>query len=87
MLRFAQGVSSSFDVTPNRAHVGVIVFSEYAKIAFPFDAEYSSYAVYKLIGGLKQQKQAEVRIDRALQTAYKDLFSARYGARTKARKV
>ena len=87
MLGFAKAMASSFDISPSRTHVGFIVFSKYAKIAFPFDADYTGDGVNGLIGSLKQQKEEEARIDRALQTAHLDLFSTRYGARTDARQV
>ena len=87
MLGFAKAMASSFDISPSRTHVGFIVFSKFARIAFPFDADYTIDGVKQLIDSLEQQGEKEVRIDRALQRADQDLFSTRNGARREARQV
>ena len=87
ILNYAKAVIDSFDISSSRTRVGFIVFSNYARIAFPFDADYTRAGVKQMIDGMQQSDSAEQRIDRALQVAYRDLFSARYGARTGARQV
>lgn len=87
MLRFVQGMASSFDISPSKTHVGIVVFSSYGRIAFPFDADYTRDGVTRLIDSLEQQNEEGARIDHALQIAHRHLFSYRYGARTEARKV
>ena len=87
MLSYAKAVARSFDISSSRTRVGLIVFSDYARIAFPFDADYTIDGVQKLIDSLQQQGEKEVRIDRALQAAYRDLFTTRSGARAEARQV
>ena len=86
-LQYARAVTDSFDVSSSRTRVGAIVYSNYARIAFPFDADYTRVGVKQLIYGMRQSDSTGKRIDRALQMAYRDLFSARYGARTGARQV
>ena len=87
ILFYASAVTDSFDISSSGTRVGAIVFSNYARIAFPFDADYTRVGVKELIFGIRQSDSTGQRIDRALQVAYRDLFSARYGARTGARRV
>ena len=84
---YAKAVTDSFDISSSRTRVGVIVFSDYARIAFPFDADYTRFGVKQLIDGIGRSDSNEQRIDRALQMAYRDLFGPRYGARRGARQV
>lgn len=84
---YAKAVTYNFDISPSRTHVGFIVFSNYARIAFPFNADYTGAGVRQLIDGVQTSESKEQRIDRALQMAYRDLFSSRYGARPGARQV
>lgn len=86
-LFYARAVTDSFDISSSRTRVGAIVFSDYARIAFPLNADYTRVGVQQLIFGMRQSDSTGQRIDRALQVAYRDLFSARYGARTGARQV
>lgn len=87
MLLYVKAVTDYFDISPSRTNVGFIVFSNYARIAFPFNADYTRAGVRQLIDGVQQSDTREQRIDRALQMAYRDLFSTRYGARAGARQV
>ena len=87
ILYYARAITDSFDISSSRTRVGAIVFSNYARIAFPFDADYSRVGVRQLIYGMRQSDSTGKRIDRALQVAYRDLFTSRYGARTGARQV
>lgn len=87
ILNYAKAVTDSFDISSSRTRVGFIIFSDYARIAFPFDADYTRVGVKQMIDGMQQSGSNEQRIDRALRVAYRDLFSARYGARTGARQV
>lgn len=84
---YAKAITDSFDISSTRTRVGVVVFSKNARIAFPFNADYTRAGVKQLIDGMQQSVRSEQRIDRALQMAYRDLFSARYGARAEARQV
>ena len=87
ILFYAMAVTDSFDISSSRTRVGAIVFGNYARIAFPFDADYTRVGVKRLIDGMQQSDSTGQRIDRALQVAYRDLFTSRYGARTGARQV
>ena len=87
MLSYAKAVVRSFHISPSKTHVGLIVSGNNARIAFPFDADYTINGVQKLIDSLQQQGEKEGRIDRALQMANQDLFNTRYGARAGARQV
>jgi len=86
-LSYAKAVTDSFDISSSRTRVGVIVFSNYARIAFPFDADYTRFGVKQLIDGIRRPDSEGHRLDRALQMAYRDLFGPRYGARRGARQV
>lgn len=86
-MSYAKAVIYSFDISSTRTRVGFVVFGKYARIAFPFNADYTRTGVYQLIDGIQPSYSKEQRIDRALQMAYRDLFSARYGARAGARQV
>lgn len=86
-LNYAKAVTDSFDISSSRTNVGLVVFSNNARIAFPFNADYTRSGVKQLIDGTQQSDIREQRIDRALKMAHRDLFSARYGARAGARQV
>lgn len=87
IIGYAKAVASSFDISPDKTHVGMIVFSNSARIAFPFDADYTNAGVEKLIDSLEQGDKEEVRVDRALQLANGEFFNSRNGARAGARRV
>ena len=87
IIGYAKAVASSFDISPDKTHVGMIVFSNSARIAFPFDADYTNVGAEKLIDSLEQGDKEEVRVDRALQMANEELFNPRNGARAGARQV
>lgn len=84
---YLKAVTNAFNISPGNTHVGFIVFSDYAKIAFPFDADYTGAGVRQLIDGIQVSSSRERRIDLALQMAYRDLFTSRNGARPGARQV
>lgn len=84
---YLKAVTNAFNISPGNTHVGFIVFSDYAKIAFPFDADYTGAGVRQLIDGIQVSSSREKRIDLALQMAYRDLFTSRNGARPGARQV
>lgn len=84
---YTKAVAYAFNISPGNTRVGFIVFGNYAKIAFPFDADYTWAGVRQLIDGIQVSYSKEKRIDLALQMAYKDLFTSRNGARSGARKV
>ncbi|XP_022806051.1 uncharacterized protein LOC111343164 [Stylophora pistillata] len=84
---YTKAVAYAFNISPGNTRVGFIVFGNYAKIAFPFDADYTWAGVRQLIDGIQVSDSKEKRIDLALQMAYKDLFTSRNGARSGARKV
>ena len=87
MIDYVKAVIDEFDISPRRTHVGFIEFSDYARIAFPFNADYSREGVRQMIDGVQRLGGREQRIDRALQLADRDLFSSQYGARKEARQV
>ena len=87
VIGYAKAVARSFDISPDKTHVGTIVFSNSARIAFPFDADYTNAGVEKLIDSLEQGDKEEVRVDRALQMANEELFNSRNGVRAGARQV
>ena len=64
--------------------VGLIAFSDKARIAFPFNAA-EPWDV--LINRVPHQKGTRSRVDQALQLARDELFTRRLGARADARKV
>ena len=66
------------------SRVGVITFSDQAKVAIPFNAT-ESWDV--LINQTSQQGGSGRRVDLALQLARDDLFSKELGSRVAARKV
>lgn len=73
-----------FKVSDVRYRVGLITYSDDARIAIPFN---SAERWDLLINRTPQQGGSGRRVDLALQRAIDDLFTPRLGARTDARKV
>lgn len=73
-----------FKVNDEWSRVGLITYSDRARIAFPFTAA-EGWDV--LINRTPQQGGSGRRVDLALQVARDDLFTPRLGARTDSRKV
>lgn len=73
-----------FKVSDYRYRVGLITYSDQAKIAFPFNAP-ERWDV--LINKTGQQGGSGRRVDLALELARDDLFTEKLGSRTWVRKV
>ena len=81
----------SFDISENKVHVGFVSFSDRAVLSFSFnDPQRDTYtrdSIAQLIRGISQLGGSQRRVDQALNTAYRDLFSNPGVARRNARKV
>ena len=88
---FAKNVVDSFKPSWPGNHIGFISYGNKARVHFAFNAlrgnQYSSDRVKRLIDNVKYQPGGERRIDTALNTAYRDLFSISGGYRPDARQV
>lgn len=91
MLRFVTSILSSFDISEERAHVGLIVFGDTAAVSFGFNAlqgaSFTREGIEQLITRVPQLGGSQRRIDLAFDVAYKDMFSDSGGSRMTARKV
>lgn len=91
MQRFVISMLQSFDIFEDRVHVGFVAFSDRAVRSFSFtelprDA-YTREGIRQLINRIPQLGGSQRRVDLALNTAYRDLFSNLGGTRINARKV
>ena len=91
MQRFVISVIESFDITENRVHVGFVSFSDRAVLSFSFiDPQRDTYtrdSITQQIRRITQLGGSQRRVDLALNTAYRDLFSNHDVTRRNARKV
>lgn len=91
MQRFAQSIVNSFRVYSRGTKFGFISYSDNAYIDFGFNSfawyELSRREVNSRINAIQHRGGSSRRIDIALQTAYRGLFTARGGARQNVRRV
>ena len=91
LTRFAKNVVDSFNPSWPGNHIGFMSYGDTARVQFDFDAlrgnRYSAYGVKRLIDNVRYQPGGGRRIDNALNTAYRDLFSPSGGYRPDARQV
>ena len=91
MQRFVISMVESFDIAKDRVHVGFVSFSDKAVLSFSFfDPQRDTFtrdSIKQQIRGITQLGGSQRRVDLALNTAYRDLFSNHDVARRNARKV
>ena len=91
LTTFAKGVVDSFRPSWPGNHIGFMSYDNTARVHFGFDAlrgnRYSPNGIKRLIDNVKYQPGSGRRIDVALNTAYRDLFSRKGGYRPDARQV
>lgn len=91
MQRFVSSMLESFDISEERVHVGFIIFSDRAVLSFGFNelqgSSYTLNGIRQLINRISQIGGSQRRVDLALNTAFRDLFSDVGGTRVTSRKV
>ena len=91
MQRFVISMLGSFDISENKVLVGFVSFSDRAVLSFSFiDPQRDNFtrdSIAQLIRGITQLGGSQRRVDLALNTAYRDLFSNPGVTRRNARKV
>lgn len=91
MQRFVISLVESFDIAEDRVRVGFVSFSDRAVLSFSFiDPKRDTFtrdSITQQIRGITQLGGNQRRVDLALTTAYRDLFSNRDVTRRNARKV
>lgn len=88
---FAKNMVDSFNPSWSGNHIGFMSYDNMARLHFAFNAlrgdRYTAKGVKRLMDNVKFQQGGARRIDTALNTAYRDLFSISGGYRPNARQV
>jgi hypothetical protein len=91
MQSFTQSIAKRFDISHVGTHIGYITYSDSASIAFPLNALQGSANTFNGVSELITNTQHRGGTGRilggALNIAYRDLFSKKFGLRAGSRKV
>ena len=83
---FLKGISVLMGFKPDRTHIGVVLYSKVAKVAFKFGEHPHLRKLFRSIHNLPHWKD-RTRIDLGLQTANNSLFSKEGGMRENVTKI
>eukprot|EP00794_Sanderia_malayensis_P005383 gene5383-6056_t len=83
---FVKEVASGLDISSKGSHVGVVLFSDHARLSIKF-ADYTNYKDFESAVDNLPLLKSTTRIDKALTLAYDQMFNERNGMRVKAPKV
>lgn len=83
---FLKGISVLMGFKPNRTHIGVVLYSKVAEVAFKFSVHPHLRKLFRSIDNLQHWKD-RTRIDLGLQTANTSLFSKEGGMRENVTKI
>ena len=83
---FVKSVADTVGISEKGSHVGVVLFSYFAELRIKFTDFSSAGDFKKAVDGLPLMKST-TRIDRALMTAYNEMFNERNGMRVTVPKI
>ena len=79
--KFVRGMIDSYEISSKGTHVGIVEFSEKARVAIPFDKTYDSEELKRLVNETKPSNKKAKNADIAFELARKKLFSEKGGSR------
>ena len=82
MKKFVVRMIDSYEISPTATHIGVVEFSEKAKLKIPFDRTYNPKELKRLVNEIEPSDENRRNTDLAFQLAKRELLSPGGGSRS-----